>query len=83
LAKLKADGTTVDETAAKHFEIGYEYSLSKRTSLNAYWSQISNDKGASYDFLYGVSAPNTAGTGAGVSPGADPKGLSLGIRHSF
>jgi predicted porin len=68
---------------AKHFMIGYEYNLSKRTMVKALWSQITNQKDASYDFLYGVSNPNSTSYAAGLNAGADPKGLSVGIRHSF
>jgi predicted porin len=69
---------------AKHFMIGYEYNLSKRTMVKALWSQISNNKDAGYDFLYGVSNSNsTAYNGSLQGPGADPKGFSVGIRHSF
>ncbi|HEX8989153.1 MAG TPA: porin [Rhodocyclaceae bacterium] len=76
--------TDSPNTGAKHFEIGYEYSMSKRTTLKALWSQISNDSNAAADFLYGVSAGNTTGTSTGVpSAGSDPKGISIGIRHSF
>jgi len=68
---------------AKHVEIGYEYSLSKRTIVKALYSQITNNTNANYDFLYGVSAPNTTTQGVGVSAGADPKGISIGVRHNF
>ena len=81
--KVKVGGNDVDDTKAKHFEIGYEYNLSKRTMVKALWSQITNDAKASYDFLYGVSDSTTTSYGAGVKPGADPRGLSVGIRHSF
>jgi predicted porin len=70
-------------TGAKQFELGYEYSLSKRTTLKALWSQISNDSGAGYDFLYPVAKANSTATQAGAGLGADPRGFSLGIRHSF
>jgi predicted porin len=69
--------------SSKHFEIGYEYALSKRTTVKALWSQITNSKDATNDFLYGVSAPNTTGTGNGVAAGSDPRGFSVGLRHSF
>lgn len=75
--------TNTTNTGAKHFELGYEYSMSKRTTLKALWSQITNDSNAQYDYLYGVSKANSTATSAGVTAGADPKGLSLGIRHSF
>jgi predicted porin len=76
-------GHSACDFKAKHFMIGYEYNLSKRTLVKALWSQISNGKDAGYDFLYGVSAPNSAAYGPATSAGADPHGLSIGIRHSF
>jgi len=72
-----------NEFKARHLMVGYEYALSKRTLLKAVYSQIDNKKLASYDYLYGVSNPNTTATTNGVGAGADPKGISLGIRHSF
>lgn len=68
---------------ARHYEIGYEHSLSKRTILKALYAQITNKSAATYDYLYGVSASNTTAPGAGVSAGSDPKGFSIGLRHSF
>ncbi|MDP1652281.1 MAG: porin [Rhodocyclaceae bacterium] len=62
-------------TGAKMFALGYEHSLSKRTTVKAVWSQISNEADAAYDF--GV---NSVG---GILPGADPKGFQVGVRHSF
>jgi predicted porin len=74
--------TAADESA-KHFVVGYEHSLSKRTVLKALWSQIKND-GGTYNYLYGVGADNSTATAAsGAGAGADPKGFSVGIRHSF
>lgn len=69
------DVSDTSDTGAKMFAIGYEHSLSKRTTLKAVWSQIKNDKFAAYDF--GV---NSVG---GILPGADPKGFQVGVRHTF
>ncbi len=69
--------------SASHFALGYEYTMSKRTIAKVMWSQINNAADAGNDFLYGVSAPNTAGYGRALAGGADPRGLSVGIRHSF
>jgi predicted porin len=71
------------DTSAKHFELGYEYNLSKRTMVKVLFSEIRNEKHASYDYLYGVTAPNTTAYGPGVSLGSDPRGYSIGLRHSF
>ena len=77
--------TAADESA-KHVVLGYEHSLSKRTIVKALYSQITNKDGGSYDFLYGngsVASNTAAAAAAAFGPGADPKGFSVGIRHSF
>lgn len=68
---------------ANHWELGYEYALSKRTIVKALYSSITNKDAAGYDFLYGVSAPNSTASGAAIAAGNDPRGFSVGLRHSF
>lgn len=64
------------DTGAKFFSLGYEHSLSKRTSLNAAYAHLKNDSNAiGYDF-----GNNATGLAAG---GVKLTGLSLGLRHSF
>ncbi|MBA3032163.1 MAG: porin [Gammaproteobacteria bacterium] len=80
------DVTNVANSGAKMFVLGYEHSLSKRTVVKALWSQISNEANASYDYMYGVTDGRSNTTGIGVSGfgnGADPKGFSVGLRHTF
>ena len=67
---------TNSETGAKEFTIGYLHALSKRTTLKAIWTKISNDNNVAYDF-----AGNAVGGGFGL--GADPQGIAVGIRHAF
>lgn len=62
------------ETGAIQFTVGYDYPLSKRTALFAYYSRINNRKNAIYDFAI---------NGLGVKAGADPQTLALGMRHNF
>jgi len=79
---LKGNG--VDKEGANHYVAGYEYSLSKRTVLKAIYSRINNKNNANYDYLYGVSAPNTTATAAGgLADGSQVSGFSVGLRHSF
>lgn len=79
---LKGNG--VDKEGANHYVAGYEYSLSKRTVLKAIYSRINNKNNANYDYLYGVSAPNTTATaGGGLADGSQVSGFSVGLRHSF
>lgn len=62
------------ETGATQFTLGYDYPLSKRTALYAYYSRINNKKNAIYDFAINE---------LGVSAGADPQTFALGMRHFF
>ena len=61
-------------TGATHYTLGYDYSLSKRTSLFAYATRIRNDENSAVDF-----AINSVGAKAGAAL----TGSALGIRHSF
>lgn len=77
-------GNNVDKEGANHYVAGYEYSLSKRTVLKAVYSRINNKNNANYDYLYGVSNPNsTATVSGGLNDGAQVSGFSVGLRHSF
>ena len=66
---------------AKMWAVGYNYSLSKRTSVGVTYAQVSNDAGAVY-------TPFTAGGALGAPghnalPGEDPRFWSMTIRHAF
>ena len=59
--------------------IAYSYSLSKRTNVYASYATLSNNATG----VFGLNAASTNVTPPATAPGADPKALSLGIRHSF
>ena len=69
-----AAGTSGDYEA-NAWMVGYEYALSKRTSINANYTKLNNNSLASYD-LYVVSGTNT-------SAGEDVRQIFIGIRHDF
>lgn len=58
---------------ANQFAIGYEYSLSKRTTLYTAYSRINNDNGAGY----------TVGNSGDITAGSGDHGTSVGVRHTF
>ncbi len=61
------------------FTLAYSYTLSKRTNLYASYATLSNNaKG-----VFGLTSAGTNVTPPATAPGADPKALSLGVRHSF
>lgn len=79
---LKTNIGTVNDSGAKLLVLGYEYSLSKRTSVAALYSAITNGTNAAYDFR--EASVNIAGTsGTGLAAGADPRTIQLGLRHAF
>ena len=80
---LKASYNQVrgDTTArgAKMFSFGYQYDLSRRTSLYATYSSLNNDGDSS------TGAAFTVATTPGLTPtkGGNSSGYNAGVRHSF
>ena len=62
------------QTGATHYTLGYDYNLSKRTSLFAYHTRLKNDANSVVDF-----AINSVGARAGAAL----TGSALGMRHAF
>lgn len=62
------------DTGATHATLGYDYMLSKRTSLYAYYTLLDNERNATYDFPI---------NGIGTEAGATLRGAVLGMRHNF
>ena len=65
------------DTGAALASVWYQYALSRRTSLYAFYSRFRNDRFAGYDFF------STAGSNASFGAGADPQSIQLGIVHAF
>lgn len=74
-----ANTAATANTGASMFSVGYDYSLSKRTSLGVSYAKINNKAGAGYA-LYTQAALN--GTPANAV-GQDASQLYLGVRHAF
>ena len=72
-----AAATLVQNQGAKHFALGYQYDLSKRTALYATIASLNNDGNTTTGANFTVQA-------AAVQPRGDSsKGYNLGVRHSF
>ena len=75
-----ADGTRIGairkgpDSGATHYTAGYDYNLSKRTALFAFYTHLSNQRNGVVDFAINSLDP---------SPGATLKGVALGMRHAF
>lgn len=70
-------GNIVD-SAASQVSFGYDYTLSKRTTVYGLYTKITNGKGVNYGFSQNSGAGSTT-SGYGTSPSA----LSLGMKHTF
>ena len=66
--KVRFNGTRVQDTDAIQYTLGYNYNLSKRTKVYAFYSAVSNKANAAY---------NT------YADGKDPSFLAVGLRHNF
>jgi len=62
-------------TGARSFQLTYNYMLSKRTSVTAYYVDVKNDTNANYGGI--VFA------GIATAAGADPKYYGVTVRHAF
>lgn len=81
------DQADVDDSGAKMWTVGYEYSLSKRTMVKAYYANLKNDDAGMYDFYTAPVATCGSATsgcsGSTALPGADVSGFGVGLRHAF
>jgi predicted porin len=78
LAYTKAGANSVVNTDAKQVSVGYDHSLSKRTTVYAMYTKLTNGSA-------GVYALSTNGTGAPTAGGVGsaPSAISLGLKHTF
>lgn len=72
-------GSTIADSGAKMFALGYDYPLSKRTSVGVSYAKLKNDANANYA-LYTMSA-----LGGHTNPvaGQDVGQWYIGLRHAF
>ena len=63
------------DTGANFFSLGYMYNLSQRTNISVGYARTRNDGLVRYD-MFANGTGNTA-------VGADPRSVSLGLRHTF
>jgi predicted porin len=73
---VAGDYSGTSDTGAKQYTLAYNYNLSKRTKLYAFYTKIDND-----------STKTTGGGGAysflGTPAGLDNSAIATGIRHNF
>lgn len=76
---VRVNGVTTANSGATMFSLGYDYALSKRTSVGVSYATISNKAAASYA-LYTTAALN--GTPANAA-GQKANQFYVGVRHAF
>lgn len=76
---FQARGQTVADTGARMFSVGYEYALSKRSSVAMSYSTVNNQAHAAYDFWYPT---NTLPLPSGMA-GFRSQFIYAGIKHTF
>jgi predicted porin len=77
--EIKVGGIRATGTEARAIAVGYGYTLSKRTELYTTWVTINNGQNSRNDF-------GTNGAGIATKPasnGSSPRGLSVGMLHTF
>lgn len=75
---IGTSGVDLTDNDASNFGVVYKYDLSKRSTLYAGWSRLTNKNNSSF-------GPNAGGSGLAptVDAGADPKALQIGMSHTF
>ena len=86
----RADDKSATNMDANHWGIGYEYGLSKRTTLYTTYAKVSNKNGAHYSVnwsgtsgtfsTHGIGSASLAGSGGATNR---ETGFVFGAKHSF
>jgi predicted porin len=66
-------------SGATQFSLGYDHSLSKRTTVYAVYTAVKSDASANY----GLSNIGTGGANTAIGLGSNPSALSFGMKHTF
>lgn len=75
----KLNGATVTDSGANLWTLGYDYALSKRTSVGVNYTVLNNKTNAAYNLYTQTALAGHVATTAGQ----DAKQLYVGIRHAF
>jgi len=78
-AKDLQDGSAAN-TGAKQWSLGYDHSMSKRTTVYAMYTRLDNDSARNYALS---SAGTATGATSAAGVGAEPSAFSFGMKHTF
>ncbi len=77
-------GGNTSNTGAKQITIGYDYSLSKRTTLYALYTKLNNQSAANYSLsIYNGTAASVGGPTTIAGTGASPAAIAAGVLVTF
>ncbi|TAK92391.1 MAG: porin [Burkholderiaceae bacterium] len=76
LETIRVKDKTAGDSDSKMASIGYFYFLSKRTTVYAQYSKVTNDSNVKRDVYVGSD-------GLSLVAGDDPKQYTIGLRHTF
>lgn len=77
---------SITDSNAKMAMLGYEYTLSKRTSVGVAYTQLNNGTAGQYDFWHpssNISGGQASSLVSGLAAGADPRSFSVNLQHLF
>jgi predicted porin len=82
LAYSKAGANATASTDASQVSVGYDHGLSKRTTVYAQYTRLSNGTAGVYNLF---SATNATGSTANAlaTAGSKPSAFSFGLKHTF
>ncbi|MBD3768244.1 MAG: porin, partial [Gammaproteobacteria bacterium] len=72
----KISGTT--STGANMYAVGYDYAMSKHTTVYAAYAMVDNEANGAYTVNHGGHGEKSK-----VNAGKDPSAFSVGIIHKF
>lgn len=75
----KVNGTTVNDSGARLISVGWDYGLSRRTSLGVSVADLKNKQNASYALFAGAALANLPNPTANQ----DARQIYVGLRHTF
>ncbi len=78
-AYTKVGSGAAVNTGASQFSLGYDHSLSKRTTVYALYTALKSDSAANF----GLSANGTGGANTAIGLGNAPSAMSFGMKHTF
>jgi predicted porin len=74
-------GGSCGSAGSKIFTLGYDYALSKRSSIYANWGTVRNEVSSINNFATPAVGPD--GVTGNITSGADVRTLAVGMKHTF